>query len=314
MSRFNFEAVGSETKDTTEARIEFINKMFRQDRIHIAEEMLTDIKTMAHQILQEHRTEVNGRIVDSLIENIDRAQLNFDLSEYISTGRLAPFNAFTLPDFKIQIGATVVLADTVPEALFFIISHEMGHVVGPTYYFNHETHKSRIPKFEKYTSDYPFDSGLKCISQKVTQPDLKCMASNLAPQGIPAAMRWTLDSIAASITQLEQNPYVDLRSYPVGRIGCQTGQAEEGFADFFAAEVLYRKLNLAGTPKKVSNLLHFQESLGFFCEEAWRESFGGYNYLSPYANMKVRIQEIILSHRKLRELVNISGSSQVCDL
>lgn len=285
--------------------------LYTPERKAKARDLFERARTLALEILSAKAAPGSEHLAP-LQASLAQARLAMEPADFeAQPAELLQFNAHTFADRTIFIDGLILLADQNPDALFQVIAHEMGHVVGPTYLFLKSLKFNRAPVFPKYDGSYPFDDGLRCVARKVTQPDLGCLYEQAEEMGRTAAFRDFAAGYALAADRLKENPYVSIGLFSVGK-KCQIGQNEEAFADFFSSELLARSL-AGGTLSAAELDRRIENSLAFFCEGTWREEFQAPALTAPYPAMAARIDQILLSNDRLRDLLG-SRPTESCAL
>lgn len=274
--------------------------LYSPQRIQKARALLDTIKTIALQVIHERYPQPQWKT--SLEAAVRAAEIETRFANPSEAAGAFGFLPRTTPEKKIVLQGAILLADSAPESLLFVLAHEMGHVVGPTYHFHQHFNKNQIPDIRPYEHSYPFDSGLRCVSDKVLQFDLSCYERKASELSKSVLFRDRGEQLSRIIPLLQRNPYVSLALFSSGKVDCQSSQSEESFADLFAAEILSRLLSKTSSPEKVVS-----SYFGFFCDWYRMEGPASLNR-GPYPSMRTRIQDIIFSNETLRETLGCEGS------
>lgn len=278
------------------------------------EAMFSEVKKLALRALTANESRTTQTNFDLIKNKILNSQIYFNEN-------LLDLNAYTKYDtttdnLVLHIGALANLVDISAESLFFILAHEMGHITGPTYFYTKSFYNNKAPAIEEYSVYYPFHEPLSCVAKKANLPDLECLENSIQNVS-PIFFAQLIATIRATIKSLQLNPYVSTLLSPAGTRGCQIGQAEESFADLFAAEIIYQKYKSSKLLLTYQNrVLTLNKLLGFMCAQDRVETVLGYDIRSTYLKSSDRIENIILSHKGIRSAfkVNINQSEDlVCE-
>lgn len=288
-------------------RLKFMfERIYTWERVQKLKLIFERIRNISLALLYEKYPDVSVNAYAAKIEKaILQAQVVTDFPETKSRQLdIERINALTFPDRQIHLGGLLLLADMNTRALFQVLAHEMGHIVGPTYTFREIFNERRAPIFPTYDSSYPFHSGLTCIAPRVSSPNYICfeqVAEELAQNGM---YRELAQQVLETSARLQDNPYVSVVLSNVAGISCQTGQAEESFADFYGAEVLAKSLKneFGELQDDAGRRLAIQSSLAFFCSGVLEEEVHPQSGLSRYPSMVNRISNLIFSNADLQRV------------
>lgn len=298
-------------------RLRFIyERIYTWERVQKLRSVFERIKKISLGMLLEKAPIGENFFWAVKIENaIQRVQVNLDFPRGVDRQQeMEKLNAQTFPNHEIYLGGLLLLADENLEALFQVLAHEMGHVVGPTYTFRDVFLRTRAPQFPSYDGTYPFDMSLHCVGRKVLSPNFNCF-DGVAEELMGNAMTWDLaKDVKRTSEMLKLNPYVSLVSSNLSGIACQAGQSEESFADFYGAEVTARDLsNTHGDLlTKAQRLEILQERMAFFCTHLDFEEANPQSGISRYPPMVTRINSLIYSHEQWQKAGPFNPNLPMC--
>lgn len=267
--------------------------------------LFAEVKSLAKEVLKEKQSRTTEEYYQKLIEKIEQSHIVFD-------EEITDHNIFTKSDNSIHLGGLTSIVNLEPHSIFFLLAHEMGHIVGPTYFFHKSFLFNKTPQIEKYNAYYPFHDALVCVAQKVHSADLECLIDSTQSLS-PIFYSPLIDNILQTVNGLKENPYVSVLFFKAGQRGCQIGQSEESFADFFAAEVIYQKYksqNSSYLTIKASRF--FYRYFAFMCVQDKVESILGYNQTSTYLPIADRINKIVFSHKELKKIFRLRSDESEC--
>lgn len=302
-------AISSENK-TKEAELSLNQK-------NKIQKIFSEIKKLTLSFVESKKSRTTEEFYQKIIQQVHSSQLIFDPN-------LTDFNAITKPSqiekpnephsFEIHIGALAKLIDTHPETLFFLLAHEMGHIVGPSYFYHQSFLFNKAPKFNEYSVYYPLHEIVMCAKKVSLLPDLECLNESTS-QLNPIFFSNLIQNIKSTVNKLSLNPYVSTILFQSSQRNCQLGQIEESFADTFAAEILYQhylKKN-AHRPISLRKKVELEKYLAFLCAHERIENIIGYNDNSTYLKSSDRIEKNILSHYGLNKISSQKKSNSVCE-
>lgn len=300
-------------------RLRFMfDRVYTWERVQKLRMVFEKIRKVSLMLLYERFPDVSKNKYAAKMESaIINAQVVTDFPESrIRQLDIEQLNALTFPDQKIYLGGLLLMADLNVRALFQVLAHEMGHVVGPTYTFREIFNERRAPVFPKYDPIYPYGKGLECIAGKVSKPNYICfeqVADELAQNGM---FRELAQQVRDTSARLQENPYVSVVLSNVAGIACQTGQAEESFADFYGSEILARSLELefGQAENDIDRRQAIQSSLAFFCSGILDEQVNPQRGMSRYPPMVDRINDLIFSNSYLQRILGYSDPPEQCAL
>lgn len=238
--------------------------------------------------LAKAQTDENKDLIKSWSERIskriDQSQVYFGETEVLSSDNIST-------DYKgnVQLGRWIKLVDSQPEALFLLIAHEMGHVVGPTHMFvkDLELKKSR-PEILVYDANYPFDDIVQYVASRARGHNQTCLNDKIQEMKIGhPTLRMRGDIFEKVLSQVTTySPMVALDYFSFGRTSCPPSQREEGFADVFASGILTRHLKNK-SPKDVGSYF------SFFCMQVQKEKDSGHQEPDPHSPADFRISDLL---------------------
>lgn len=267
--------------------------------------LFDEIKSLTREILKEKQQRTTEEFYQKLHEKIDQSYIVFDED-------LTDHNIFTKFDNSIHLGGLTSIVSKEPHSIFFLLAHEMGHIIGPTYFFHKSFAFNKAPQIDKYSPYYPFHDPLLCVAKKVQSPDLECLIDSTQSLN-PIFYSPLINNILQTVSGLKDNPYVSVLLFKAGQRGCQIGQSEETFADFFAAEIIYQKYKSQNSTHIALKASHsFYRYFAFMCVQNKIESVLGYNYSSTYLPIADRINKIVFSHKELKKIFRLRNSETEC--
>ena len=310
MTHLNADSFSKSLNNAQKNDTALFGQLYTADRIVKAQNIFQQVKELALQVLNEKIKALppGNKYADTLFYHLSKSQLITTLPEIEHVPAMYQFNAETYPNENIIIGSLILIVDEQPEALFHVLAHEMGHIIGPTYLFNKSFNFNSAPLFLAYDSSYPFDQSLQCVSQYTAAPNYTCFEMRSNELSHFAAYQKLSKDILLVNAELHDNPYVSVLMFQAGKIGCQVGQYEEAQADFFGAEIMaHHFVNLS----TVNATAALKNSLAFFCEQIWRENITPQTAISPYPAMTDRLMKLILKNADLRTVIGENPSAQL---
>lgn len=298
-------------------RLKYIfDRIYTWERVQKLKLVFERIRNITLALLYEKYPDVSKNSLAAKIEKaVLEAKVVIDFPE--SRARqldIQQINALTFPNRQIHIGGLLLMADLNTRALFQVLAHEMGHIVGPTYTFREIFNERRAPVFPIYDKTYPFNSGLQCVGAKVSGPNYGCFEDVAAELSQNGMFRELGQQVLETSNRLKENPYVSVILSNVGGISCQAGQAEESFADFFGSEILARSLEneFGRLQDEEGRRQAIQASMAFFCSGILVEQLDPQNGISRYPPMVERINDLIFSNPYLQQAFSYSDKPNQC--
>lgn len=277
------------------------NSIYTAERVKKVQAMYNEVKQFARKTLASKITANNETLVAQMAQRLAQSQIvlgadKVSLNYSISTNSAA----------NIHIGGLILLIDESPESLFMLLAHEVGHVLGPTHTFVLNLGNRSRPTIATYTSDYPFDQSLSCMKDKVRGHDFRCLQTRADEYKRATLHERTLGESLASVlkTLQDENPYISLEYFTIGKNTCLPTQYEEMWGDVFSSEILARKI---GTQSIATNqLIPF---FAFYCQaRAEEERIGFHPEPDPHPTMNQRLDSIIFANSNLRKATNCSAN------
>lgn len=283
------------------------------------QKIFSEIKKLTLIFIAKKKSRTTEEFYQKIHQQVQSSQIVFDLN-------ITEFNAFTKPkttqiekpsetqSFEIHMGALAKLIDTHPETLFFLLAHEMGHIVGPSYFYHQSFLFNKAPKFNEYSVYYPLHEIVMCAKKISLLPDLECLNESTS-QLNPIFFSSLIQNIKSTVNKLSLNPFVSTILFQSSQRNCQLGQIEESFADTFAAEIFYQhylKKN-AHRPITFRKKFELEKYLAFLCVHDRIENIIGYNNNSTYLKSSDRIEKNILSHYGVNKISSQTKSNSICE-
>lgn len=292
----------SKTRSKT-ASSEFFRKTYSPENQKAALILFAEIKNLAKNylnlILQMKRSSTNNvqilAVVEQwhqeLLQRLERSQLILNFEEVHSD-----FNISTNYLGNIQVAGLMELSQSQPNTLFFLLAHELGHVLGPTHLFIKDIalHKSR-PVILPYDKNYPLDHFVEETVKTNRGHDPICLASIIEEMKLAhPALRIQGEIFGNVLPDILKNaPMISMDYFAFGKSSCSPSHQEEAFADLFAAQMIKLREN----QKHKKSTSDFNSYLSFFCSELAEEEILGHTEPDPHPSAESRLSVMLLKLR-----------------
>ena len=263
-----------------------VQALYTAARVEKAQLIFTEVKTRALQLLSGDSSNPFFPLLQKRIEN---SRLLVSPGEALVKDVLV-----TNVESNIQLGGWLELIDQTPEAVFLLLAHELGHVVGPTHTFiDHlENHGTR-PRILAYNTKYLLDPYVQNAARRARGYDFDCMSAKAEEliQG-PLLLQRYGTLLKQTLVDLKTiNPYISLTDFASIRTDCAPSQVEETYADIFAGAIVKEKL-------KTDPSFSTARAFAFFCAMNSQEKATGHIEPDPHPPMASRMEFFLSALRQ----------------
>ena len=273
----------------SEANRATFSQVFTNERIESINIRFQVIQSRIISYLENHKSKEFDhslkRTFSKMIKVVKETRIAFD-----HPSKAMPFNAYAKidvagkiqknPEFRIQ--GMVMLLETNPDALDFVMAHEIAHLIGLGTGF----------RFDDQYSKNPFNSVLNCLKSEKS-----IAAKSLDVVCLKKVYNESLAEMAA------KNPEVGFGIGSVDFSSCQQGQLEEAWADWFATEILAESLPDSAT-ERVEYILKQSAWLCTAIKEQGTDAAINQEMLhNPHPLASDRLNRIYSAHPKIREIL-----------